>query len=183
MKLSSIELGEASVGQEKVLSRAQSTIGFVPNLIKKMANAPVIAEAYLTVGEIFSKSSFSAIEQQLILLTVSRYHECAYCMAAHSAIAKMQSVPKEIIEAIRNDEDLSNPKLAALRNLTENMVATRGNPDESVLKEFLEVGYDDSQVLEIILGISMKILSNYTNHVAETELDEMMEPERWHVNK
>ena len=73
--------------------------------------------------------------------------------------------------------------MGALRNLTENMVATRGNPDESVLKEFLEVGYDDSQVLEIILGISMKILSNYTNHVAETELDEMMEPERWHVNK
>lgn len=183
MKLSSIERGEASIEQEKVLSYAQSTVGFVPNLIKKMANAPVVAEAYLTVGELFSKSSFSAIEQQLILLTVSRYNECEYCMAAHSAIAKMQSVPKEVIEAIRNDEDLTDPKLAALRNLTNNMVATRGNPDESLLKEFLVAGYDDSQILEIILGISMKTLSNYTNHIAETELDEMMEPERWCVKK
>lgn len=177
--LKSIELGSGNPQQDKVLQTAQTEMGFVPNLIKKLANSPVAAEAYLTLNELFQKSSFSAAEQQLILLTISRFHQCEYCVAAHSMLAEMNKLPKEIIEAIRNHDTLQDSKLAALHNLVEEMVIARGNPDETFLNAFFEAGYQPNQLLDIILAISLKTLSNYTNHIAHTELDEMITPYQW----
>lgn len=179
MKLPSISPSNGSEQQEKILQQAQDVFGFTPNLIQKMANAPVVAEAYLTLSGLFEKSTFSPLEQQLILLTVSRMHKCEYCVAAHSALAKMQSLPSTVIDAIRNYEELTDPKLAALQKMTENMVLTRGNPDQIVIDEFLQEGYRPEQLLEMILGIALKTLSNYTNHIADTQLDSVLISERW----
>ncbi|CAN8140293.1 hypothetical protein THIOSC15_2120021 [uncultured Thiomicrorhabdus sp.] len=119
------------------------------------------------------------MEQQIVLLTVSRFHQCEYCMAAHSVVAKMQSVPDEVVNAIRNDKVMVNTQWQALRRLTENLVLTRGYPDSESLQAFLDEGYAPEQVLEIVLGIALKTLSNYSNHLAETEVDEVLLSAQW----
>lgn len=83
------------------------------------------------------------------------------------------------IQALRNDTSLSAPKLQALRHFTKRMIQARGWVDNSEIKAFLAADYTPQQVLEVILGITIKIMHNYTNHVAKTPLDKPFQPYVW----
>ena len=155
----------------EVLAQVQKAYGFVPNLLGNMVHAPATAKAYLSLGQLFGESSFDATEQQVVLLAVSRYNECGYCMGAHSAIATMQDLPADVVESIRSDEPIADEKLEALRVFTSRVVDQRGRLSEENIGEFFSAGYGQSQVLEVVLGVAMKTISNYTNHIAGTELD------------
>jgi len=162
-----------------ILQSTQAKFGFVPNLIGKMANAPALAAAYLAIGKLFEDTSFSPTEQQVVLLAVSRFHECTYCVAAHSTIAQMQNVPNDVVQAIRSDQPIADSKLESLRRLTTEIVEFRGRPGEQAVSDFLASGYSESQMLEVVLGVGMKTLSNYTNHLADTELDPAFAANAW----
>jgi AhpD family alkylhydroperoxidase len=73
-------------------------------LLGIMAGAPPLLRAYLAVTELFDSTALSPVERQVVLLAASRENECDYCMAAHSAIADMQQLPADVIEAIRDGE-------------------------------------------------------------------------------
>ncbi|WP_019584391.1 carboxymuconolactone decarboxylase family protein [Thioalkalivibrio sp. ALE16] len=164
---------------QAVFDRAEQTFGMVPNLIRKMASAPALAEAYLALNDLLQKTSLSPTEQGVLLLTVSRYHECDYCMAAHSMTGRMTGVPDDIIAALREDRVIGDPKLEALRQFTRAMLEQRGWVDEPTQQAFLDAGHTPAQMLEVILAIGLKTLSNYTNHIAGTPVDAPMASERW----
>ncbi len=86
---------------QAVFDRAEQTFGMVPNLIRKMASAPGLAEVYLALNNLLQKTSLSPTEQDVLVLTVSRYHGCDYCMAAHSMTGRMTGVPDDVIAALR----------------------------------------------------------------------------------
>lgn len=162
------------------LETAEAMFGFVPNLLGVMATSPALTEAYLALSKIFEKNTaLSATEQQIVLLTVSRYHECHYCMAAHSVVADMQSIPAEITQAIRNDQPIPDSKLQALRTLVTALVEQRGAISELDITSFLDAGYQRVHVMDVMVGIGQKTLSNYTNHLAETPLDTAFEDRAW----
>jgi len=166
-----------------LLKKARDKYGFVPNLLGTMAEAPPLLKAYMTMAGIFDETSFSDTEKQVILLAVSLSNECTYCMAAHAAIAGMQNVPEDVIQALRDSKPIQDAKLEALRRLTQSITETRGYPSEAAVKNFLEAGYTQGQFLEVILGVGMKTLSNYTNHIAKTPLDEAFKPVEWAAKK
>ncbi|MDX8396042.1 MAG: carboxymuconolactone decarboxylase family protein [Mariprofundaceae bacterium] len=176
-----LTLDTAEGAAKDVLEKTQAAYGFIPNLIGKMANAPALAEAYLTLNGLLDQTSFSATEKQLVLLTISRTHECGYCMAAHSTIAQMQNVPKDVIDAIRDDATLPDNKLETLRQLTIAITTSRGWPNEKNIQSFFAAGYDASNILEIILAVGLKTMSNYTNHIAHTDVDEAFSANAWQV--
>lgn len=153
------------------LTAAQKGFGFIPNLLGVMSNAPALVEAYTTLAKIFDSTSLTPSERQTVLLTVSFENNCEYCVAAHSAIASMQKVPQDVIGAIRAGASIADGKLEALRRFTRAVVASRGRPTEADLHAFFYAGYGEQQVLEVVLGVGLKTLSNYTNHVADTPLD------------
>ena len=169
----------APEGSREILGTVQQKMGFLPNLMGVFAQAPAAIEAYTTVMDVFERSSFSDEEKQTILLSASYVNECDYCMAAHSAHAGMKKVPTEIIEALRLGTKLPEPKLDALATLTRSIVETRGWPTEGTKEAFFAVGYDTRQYLEVIVGVTVKTLSNYVNHAAQTPLDKVFEPVRW----
>ena len=162
----------ASEQGREVLDAVKAKFGFIPNLLGNMVEAPATARAYLELGDLLGKTSFSPTEQQVILLAVSRFNECTYCIGAHSAVAQMQNVPADVVEAIRNDAAIADPKLEALRQFTTRVVEQRGWLSDEETAEFLAAGYGNQQILEVVLGVAMKTISNYTNHLAGTELDE-----------
>ncbi len=162
-----------------VLEGAEKAFGFVPNLMGTMAESPATAKGYLTLSQIFDQTSFSRTERQVILLAASRYNECHYCMAAHSVIAEMQKVPQEVIEAIRNDRPITDPKLEALRHFTTRMVDKRGWVSDEERQAFVDAGYTRQQILEVILGVSYKTLSNYVNHMVDTLVDAAFAAKAW----
>ena len=151
----------------------------MPNLIRVLAEAPAAAEAYTTVMDIFERSSLSDAEKQTVLLSVSFANGCDYCMAAHTTVAGMKNVPAEIIETLRSGTTLPDPKLDALAVLTRSIVETRGWPTEAAKEAFFAAGYAASAYLEVIVGVTVKTLSNYVNHAADTPLDTAFEAHKW----
>lgn len=158
---------------------AQSTFGMIPNLTRKMATSPALAKAYLDLTGLFEGSSLSAPERGVVLLSVSRFHGCDYCMAAHSVTGRMTGLLDAEVDALREDRPLTDARLEALRQFVNTMLEKRGwvGPDD--LSAFRDAGFGEQQVLDVILGIGLKTLSNYTNHIAGTPVDEAFGHERW----
>ena len=162
----------APEASKELLNGAQKRIGFVPNLMRVMAEAPVTLEAYQTLMALFEKTSFSATEKEVITLSISSINKCHYCLAAHSTIAKMKKVPADIIEAASKGGELADAKLDALAKLTRSITETRGWPEEALLDAFYAGGYTTANYLELLVGVTMKTLSNYVNHQANTPIDD-----------
>ena len=166
---------------KEVLENALSQVGFIPNMYAYMVNSPGLLDTYLHGYHLFrTASGFTPPEQEVVFLSISYENECAYCMAAHSAIADTKSkVPVEVTEAIRNGREIPDPKLKALSEFTRTMVATRGQPSDLDVEVFLAAGYIEKHILEIILAIAVKTLSNYSNHLFHTPVDPMFAARRW----
>ncbi|MGM0517817.1 MAG: carboxymuconolactone decarboxylase family protein [Pseudomonadota bacterium] len=162
------------------IEKATEAFGFLPNLIGIMASSPALAEAYLSLSDIFAqKTRLDTTEQHVVLLTVSRYHECRYCMAAHTTTAGMSGVPDSVVEAIRDGRPIPDTRLEALRVLTREVVDRRGWPDEASQQRFLDAGYEPGQLLDVLVGVAQKTLSNFTNHIAGTPVDAPMKANEW----
>jgi len=172
MNLEVLNKNDAPQAARDLLEKAEKNYGFIPNILGVMANSPALLEAYMAINQIFEKTDFSAAEKQTVLLAVSTENDCGYCKAAHTGIAKMQGVEDAVLEAIENGDELPDDKLDALFNFTRIMVKKRGLPSDEELQAFFDAGYSEAQVQDVIVGIGMKTLSNYNNHIAETPVDE-----------
>ncbi|MGS0748361.1 carboxymuconolactone decarboxylase family protein [Halpernia sp. GG3] len=165
-----------------LLEKSQKAYGMIPGLHGVLAGAPGIFQAYQTLHELFMNSSFNKEEQTVVWQTINVEHECHYCVPAHTGIAKMMKVDDEITEALRNETPLQNPKLEALRTMTLKIVRNRGHVTEQDLTAFYDAGFAERQVLEIILGLSQKTISNYVNHIANTPVDAPFQQYAWTKN-
>jgi len=174
-------LASAPVGSLPTLEAANKEMGFIPNLYAHLASSPVTLEAYKQLGALLEKSAFNPVEQQTLLLAISFENRCAYCVAAHSFIARnIVKADAAIIAALRGGQVLPDAKLNALANFVRAVVQERGwVADSNELKEFFAAGYTQQHALEVILGVAMKTISNYTNHLTETPLDAAFADEKW----
>ncbi len=162
----------ASPEVREILDQIKGKYGFVPNLLATMANAPALLRAYLGLADQFDQTSLTPRERQLVLLTASVENGCAYCIAAHSTIAKgMLKVDAETVAAIRAGTEVDDPKLNALVQLVRELVNHRGHAAEATLNTFLTAGYRREQVAELLVGISLKTMSNYLDHVSPVTVD------------
>ena len=173
------DLASAPQAATKILQGAQDDFGMIPNLLGVLAESPPTLEAYTTLGGLFGESALTDIERNVVWLTISFENDCHYCVPAHTAIAMRDDVPEETIEKLRAGESLNDSKLEALRNFTALMVRNRGRASEAELETFLEAGFEQRHVFEVILGIAHKTISNYVNHVAETPVDEPFRKFDW----
>lgn len=174
-------LDTADAQAKPVLDKALEQVGFIPNMYKGMVNSPGLLDTYLHGYAAFRQhSGFTPAEQEVVFLTVSRVNGCSYCMAAHSVIADNYSkTPTEVTNAIRDGAPIPDPKLAALNSFTKTMVESRGLPSKADVEQFLSAGYSERHILDIVLAIAVKTLSNYSNHLLHTPLDEMFAGRRW----
>ena len=161
----------APEASKPLLAKEKKTHGMIPGLAAVMAEAPGLLEAYKVVGDLFKNSSFDKDELTVVWQTVNVEHECHYCVPAHTWIAKDMGVSDDISDALRNETPLPNARLEALRTFTLSVVRNRGNVDDEAVQAFLDAGFTKRQILEVILGVSQKVMSNYTNHLANTPVD------------
>lgn len=166
-------------GAKPLLQGAKDALGFVPNLFANMAESPALLEGYQTLGKIFDKSDLSETERQVILMTNNRLNGCEYCMAAHTTLSQMAKVPNDVIDALRNGTAIADEKLEALRQFAIVVNETRGYPSDNQVQAFLDAGYTRQTVLEVVLGTAFKVLSNYTNHITGTQIDDAFKPNEW----
>lgn len=161
-----------------LLEKIQKSFKFIPNLFGVFANSPVLLEGYMGLEGTFEKGSLSAVERQVVLLAASVENSCKYCTAAHSTVLKaFLHVPAAVVTAVRSNVPVSDPKLNALVALTKQIVAKRGHVEAQAIENFLAAGYRKDQMLEVLMGVALKTMSNYLDHISPTELDQAFQPE------
>jgi uncharacterized peroxidase-related enzyme len=165
----------------ELLERAKKHLGMIPNMYGAMANASEALDTYLYGYERFRKESgFTPAEQEVVFLTISYENGCEYCVAAHSTLADTKSgVPRAVTDAIRAGTEIDDPRLRALSEFTRAMLRKRGRPDQQDVESFLEAGFTEKQILDVVLAIAVKTISNYTNHIFETPVDAPFKGREW----
>lgn len=153
--------------------------GFIPSLYGVLAESPQAFTAYQAVSEQFRSSSLPEDAQQVVLLAASRTNSCAYCVAVHSTTAAAAGVDAAVIDAIRRDKPIGDERLEAVRRFTRAVVDRRGRVGQDETEAFLAAGFSRRQVLDVLTGVAMKTLSNYTNHIAHTPLDDAFAAQAW----
>ncbi len=162
-----------------LLENSQKAFGMIPGLHAVMADAPTVLDGYQKLHQLVLDSSFDNDETTVVWQTINVEHACHYCVPAHTGIAKSMKVSDDIINALRDETPLPSDKLEALRTFTLAVVRKRGEVSSEDLNAFYEAGYQRSHVLEVILVLSQKVMSNYINHVAETPVDEPFQKFAW----
>ncbi len=161
---------ENTEGERKeLLQGIQKGYGFIPNLFAYMAEAPIAIKAYLQLNELLSESSFSAAQLQVALLASSVENNCDFCTVAHRAIGKKSGANQQSLDALNTEEAIIDPQDQAIAKLTRSLVKNRGWVDSTEIAEFIAAGFTKQQYFELIVVVTIKTLSNYSNHTTLPE--------------
>ena len=179
MSFPSHDIDSAPEASKPLLENSMKAFGRLPGLHKVLAESPQAYEGYQLLHKLFTETEFDAEELTVVWQSINVEHACHYCVPAHTGIAKLMKVSEDITEALRTETPLSSPKLEALRTFTVQMVRERGNVSTAQMQAFFDAGYGHRAVLDVILGLAQKTMSNYINHVAETPVDEVFHPLLW----
>ncbi len=169
----------APAGSAEMLDDVKKAWGFVPNLNRVLAASPAALEAYATLWGIAEKTSFTPQERNIAYLAIIYENECTYCMAGHTNLSKMAKVADADIYAIREGRELDDPKLEALRSFAAKVTRNRGFVSEADVTAFKAAGYTNQSVLDLLVLAATKLISNYTNHLADTPVDDFMKGVEW----
>ena len=150
-----------------LLNTVNDKYGFVPSLFNYMAEAPAALEAYLNLSGLIAKSSLTPQQAQVVQMAISAENGCDFCTTAHMAMGKMNKANQQSLDAAKNQEDVDDLEDRALVNLARAVVQKRGWLDDDDLGAFFDAGFGHQQVLEVILCVTIKTLSNYTNHLTK----------------
>ena len=162
------------------LEAAQKNNGFLPNLVRLLANAPVALETYQTVGEINGRASLTLAEREAVQITAAATHGCGFCVAGHTAVAeKKAKLDQGVISALRDKAQVPDARLDAVARFTEAVIASRGAVSNAELAGFKDAGFDDQAALEVVLGVSLATLCNFANTLGQPELNPELAPFRW----
>ena len=169
-------MDSAPEASKKLLEKSNKDYGMIPSMHAVLSESPQTLEAYQSLYDLFSNSSLSKEQRHVVWLTASVTNACHYCVPAHSMIASMDGFDKNIIKAIRSEKPIQDESLEALRKYTRSVVINRGNIDKADAVNMKRLGYTNQNLLDILLGVSHKVLSNYVNFLVDTPIDEPFLP-------
>ena len=169
----------APAASAEILNGVQKAWGFVPNLHRILAQSPAALEAYSTLWSIAEQTSFMAQERNIVYLAIIYENECTYCMAGHTNLSRMAKVEPGTIAAVREGRPIADPKLEALRQFAAKVTRDRGVVSEADVAAFKAAGYSNRAMLDVLVLAATKLISNYTNHLAQTPLDAFMKGAEW----
>ncbi|MDO5357620.1 MAG: carboxymuconolactone decarboxylase family protein [Conchiformibius sp.] len=153
---------------------AQQANGFLPNLIGVLANSPEALAFYQEVGKLNGNTSLSAGEREVVQIIAAKTNECGFCVAGHTKLATLKKLLSEQNIAASRAVDAAafdDAKLSALAAFTVAVMAERGAVSDAALQAFLDAGYNQQQAVEVVLGVALATLCNYTNNLAKTEIN------------
>ena len=161
-----------------ILKFWQERLGFSPNVIGVMAESPALLKGYSDLYSAFEAGIFSPVEREVIHMTISSMNNSSYCLAARTTWAEKAGIPRDVLNALREEKPLKDSRLEALRLFVISVMKKMGRADERDLSSFYKAGFTKAHVLEVILGLSVNTIGNYVNHIASPDLDKAFEPHR-----
>ena len=161
----------APVASQPLLQAVKKQLGVVPNLFRIVSTSPAALEGYLGLSNALGKGKLSAPTRERIALTVAEINGCSYCLSAHTYLGKnLAKLDDAEMEANRRGES-SDPMADAAVRFAAKVVRQRGHVTESDVGALKMAGYDDAQLIEIVMHVALNTWTNYINEVAQTEID------------
>lgn len=161
--------GEISENNQAIFDNLQKGLGFVPNLYAYYAKNETALGDYLALQN--RKSTLNAKEREVINLVTSQINGCGYCQAAHTAIGKMNGFTDEQIIGLRKGTASFNKQLDALVKFAESTVTNRGKASEETKKAFFDAGYTEANMIDVVIIVGDKIISNYIHNLTDFAID------------
>lgn len=169
-RLTQLSDTDASAGAANLFKVIKSKVGIVPNLYRVMAHEPAVLAAALNFNDTLSEGSFEQTTREAIALAVAGANKCDYCASAHSAISKNLRIDDVEIAARLNGKS-TDPKLNAILRFAVAVVEERGLVSNEDLAAARAGGLSEAEIVETVGVTVANILTNYTNHVAQTDID------------
>ena len=169
-RIAPIETAQADAGVRATLSAVKAKIGMVPNLFKTFAQSPAVLNGYLAFSDALTEGALTGKQREIIALTVAQANGCHYCLSAHTLMGKGAGLSAEGIVAARRGKAqaaLDNAVAAFARRVVD----TRGQVSDADVSAARSAGLDDPQIIEVIAGVALNVLTNFTNNVAQTDID------------
>lgn len=164
---------------QSTLDAVREKVGFVPNLFAMLAEQPGVVEAFVALDTALTNTSLSPIERQVVQLTASVENRGHYCIAGHSIFGRSIGMPEQAIEAIRSGTKVADERLSALHSFVAQLVRARGHVTSDDVDKLTRAGFKREQILEIVMGVTLKTFSNYADSAMRLKLDEQFEPAAW----
>ena len=160
---------EVSENNQAIFDNLKKSLGFVPNLNAYYAKNETALPDYLALQN--RKSTITGKEREIVNLVTSQINGCRYCQSAHTALGKMHGFSEEQILEIRNGSASFSAKYDALARFTAETVQHRGRPTEAAKEAFFTAGYTEANMIDVVMIIGDKIISNYIHNLAGFEID------------
>ena len=154
----------APEGSRDSLAALERNIGFIPNLAATIAGSPVALQGFVAMQTALRGSRLTALEREVVGITVSRFNDAPYSLAAHSVFAAGGGGSPEVIAALRAGDALADERLESIRAFTQSVLEARG---ATVVD-----GLDAEEALEVITQIAYTTFANLAANVAETPIDD-----------
>ncbi|GAB1255894.1 carboxymuconolactone decarboxylase family protein [Aurantivibrio plasticivorans] len=169
-RIQPLTLESAAPEAQTLLNGVKAKIGMVPNLYATLAHAPAALEAILTLNGVIANGRLTASQREVIALAVGQANECQYCVSAHTLLGKGAGLSEVQIAEARQGRG-TNALHNAIADLATKIVRNRGVVSDADLADAYEAGVDNGLLLEIVANVVANIFTNYTNHIADTDID------------
>ena len=166
---------QASPANQALMDNLKKSLSFVPNLYATFTHSETALGTYLALQN--ARSSLSPKAREVINLSVSQINGCRYCLAAHTMVGKMLGFSDEEVLEIRRGSARFDARLDALTKLTHNVMMTRGHTDKEVLQAFFDAGWNEGNLVDVMMVIGDKTISNYLHSTTEIPVDFPSAPE------
>ena len=169
-RITPVDPATADPAVKATLSAVKTKIGMVPNLFSTFARSPAVLNGYLALSDALGAGALTAKQREIVALAVGQANECHYCVSAHTLLAKSAGLSPEAIRKAR-DGKASDVTDNAVALFARRVVETRGQVSNADLAAAHSAGLDDARIVEVIAGVAINVFTNYTNNVAQTEID------------
>lgn len=163
----------------QILTATNEQLGLIPNVMAVIAESTTALTVFTQLNAAFSDSRFTATEREVIQIAASVENDGDYCVAGHSSFASKQDVPSHIVAALRALNPVDDPRLEALAQFTRDLIQSRGKVSQTELVHFFDAGFTQAQMIEVIVGICVKVFSNYVSSATSIPLDAAFMPFAW----
>ncbi len=161
----------APAAAHSALAAVKQQLGVLPNMFLVVANSPAALDGYLGLNGALAKGSLDARTRERIAIAIAEFNRCTYCLSAHAYLGKNLAKLDEAEIAANRSGRSNDAKADAAVHFAVKIAASRGHVSDSDLNAVRQAGYDESQIVEIVVHVALNTLTNYVNEVAGTAVD------------
>jgi len=161
------------------LEQLRQAFGFIPNLVGAVANSPVLTNSLVGLFQNVHGGSFTEAEVQTLLLTNAVTNSCSWAVAFHSVLALKEGLDPADVQAIRERRLPTNKRFAALSRLAKTLIEQRGHLSDEDLTAFIEAGFAQELVLEVIAAVAASTITNYAGNITKPQLEALFQEQIW----